>query len=115
MLLRLRLLPNRLWIFLWERRCPLGARIYVYTEEKTPSGISAGYCAYGGKITLYQRGGENIDVILEILNHEILHAVLNKIAGLNAWNDLDNVNSFNTKGTKILFKGVENDEDIDSV
>jgi len=105
-------MPRRLWNFFWTIRCPLGARVYI--EQKKPSVSSAGYCSYGGKITLFQKT-EDVEQMIEILNHEILHSVLKKIAGTEAWNNLDNIQKWNKVNKLIIFKKVEDDEDSSSI
>jgi len=104
-LVGLRLVPNRIWLFFWKIRCPLGAKIYIDRDIRfAPAG---GYNSYEGKITLFMKGVEDVEMIEEILNHEILHSICRKIAGDKARQNLDNVQIWSKDGKHILFKKVD--------
>lgn len=85
-------------------RKPLGAKVYISTWKESPTIV--GRCFPSGKITLYAKR-ISAEETLEVLNHEVLHSILQNIFDFKTSSFLDRIHKW--KGKKILFQGVEED------
>jgi len=80
---------------------PLGAKIGIETYTETRAGVRlVGRCYPSGRITLWAKE-ISFEEVIEIINHEILHAVLQSAINWKTSEGLDRIHKW--KGRGMLF------------